>query len=69
MGGYSMLNPDYYRRRAEELRRKAAAMIDLDLQDQMKELTKEYDDLAMSAETHRDNSLYWSIHGNPSPVL
>jgi hypothetical protein len=35
----------------------------------MKELTKEYDDLAMSAENHRDNSLYWSIHGNPSPVL
>jgi hypothetical protein len=51
-----MLNPDYYRRRAEDLRRKAAAMIDLNLRDQMKGLAKEYDDLAMSAENHRDKS-------------
>jgi hypothetical protein len=64
-----MLNPDYYRRRAEELRHKAAAMIDLDLRDQMKGLAKEYDDLAISAEDHRDNSLYWPTGGNPLPVL
>jgi hypothetical protein len=39
------------------------------LRDQMKGLAKEYDDLAISAEDHRDNSLYWPTGGNPLPVL